>query len=463
VKQFPTAVLCTLLFLGYSGLRVLNFIAVDEVREFPDTRGYTQKASRPLWSMEDRIGPLGGIVIWWLKGRPPTVPLFYKLAGNTPNAIAMFQLIFSLLSWGVLALLVSRAIAVDWLKLFAFLLIQIFSLSSSVILWDGFILSDSISISLMVLFIACWLWLLESSHWYKAVLTIMVAFLWAFSRDTNAWVLLMLAGLLTIIGGLSRSRTYLLMAAAFTLVFVANEVSQKYSRRWVTPFINVVGKRILPNPEWTAYFGQLGMPVTPALMRLSGQLAWNHNWAFYKDPALEQFRDWVHKRGKLTYVRFLLAYSAMTIQEPLRNIESLIAPQLSYYWSPGFSPILNGVLAETIYPQEWALLWVSIMGTLVGIGFAFAVQEGRTRWLVPLILIVIAYPHLALVWHSDPNDIGRHALQASIHFRLGLWILLLFMADMLLSFNERQVCWSAVWRRRLGAHGTQTMFGNRAS
>lgn len=31
VKSFPTVVLCTLLFLGYSGLRILNFNAVDEV------------------------------------------------------------------------------------------------------------------------------------------------------------------------------------------------------------------------------------------------------------------------------------------------------------------------------------------------------------------------------------------------------------------------------------------------
>jgi multisubunit Na+/H+ antiporter MnhF subunit len=66
--------------------------------------------------------------------------------------------------------------AVDWVKLLAFLLIEMLSLSTSVILWDGFILSDSISISLMVLFIACGLWLAETSHWQKAVVAIIVGF-----------------------------------------------------------------------------------------------------------------------------------------------------------------------------------------------------------------------------------------------------------------------------------------------
>jgi hypothetical protein len=34
-----------------------------------------------------------------VKGRPPTVPFFYKLVGNTPSGIAVFQLTLSLLSW----------------------------------------------------------------------------------------------------------------------------------------------------------------------------------------------------------------------------------------------------------------------------------------------------------------------------------------------------------------------------
>jgi hypothetical protein len=226
-----------------------------------------KKATWSLWSWEGRLGPLAGIRTWWLDGRSPTVPFFYKLAGNTPRSIAIFQVCFSIICWGLLALLVARAVHFAWLKPFAFLIVLVFSLSAPVIMWDGFILSDSISFALMALLIANFFWLLESWDWRKAVLALFVGLLWVFSRDTNAWVILMLAGSFIIMAAWWRSRRYLLMGAAFVLIFEANEISQSYSHRWTSPFINVVGRRILPNPEWTAYFAGLGMPVTPALMR----------------------------------------------------------------------------------------------------------------------------------------------------------------------------------------------------
>jgi len=242
------------------------------------------------------------------------VPFFYKLAGNIPHSIALLQLSFSILCWGLLAIAVSRALQFYWLKPFAFLIILLFSLSDHIIMWDGAMLSDSISLSLMALFVASWLWLLENWNWQRAALMLMVAFLWAFSRDTNAWVVLMLAALLLTIGSLCRSRRCLSIVPVLVMFFIANELSLNYSRRWVTPFFNVIGRRILPNAESTAFFAQFGMPVTPALMRLSGQLAWGQDWAFYKDPALQEFRHWTYDRGKSSYNNFLLAHPVMTIQ-----------------------------------------------------------------------------------------------------------------------------------------------------
>jgi len=64
--------------------------------------------------------------------------------------------------------------------------------------------------------------------------------------------------------------------------------------------------------------------------------------------------------------------------------------------------------------------------------FVVAVRKREPRWFLPLILIILAYPHLVLVWHGDSNDIGRHALQAGVHFRIGLWMLILFTWDRIL-------------------------------
>jgi len=430
VKRFAISVLFVVVFLTGAGLRMTNLNMV-EVKQFPDTQGYIRKASWPLWSWQSRFGPLADIRTWWLKGRSPTVPFFYKLAGNEPRSIAVFQSVFSILSWGLLALMVSQSVQSYRLKSVAFLIILMFSLTGPITIWDGFLLSDSISISLMALFIAGWLWLVQSWHWGKALVVVSISILWAFSRDSNAWVILMAASSLIVVASLGRSFRYLFIAAVFVTVFAANEISQNYSQRWVMPFLSVVGRRILPDAERTAYFAHRGMPVSPALMQLSGQLAWGKNRAFYNDPALEEFRAWAFSTGKSNYTQFLLAHPGVTLLEPLRNIRPLIVPNLSYYRSGDFSAVDLGVRSEFIYFEEWALPWVLASGIIIGFAFVLVPQTPSSQWLVPLLMVLFAYPHAAIVWHGDPNDIGRHGLQAGIQFRLGLWMLVLFAVDRL--------------------------------
>jgi hypothetical protein len=120
MKVVIVAVFYMAVFLACSGLRIINLITVEEIRSFGDTSDYTEKATWPLWSWGRRTGPLGGIATWWLQGRSPTVPLFYKIAGNVPHGIAILQLSFSILCWGLLAMLASRAIQSYWLRPLAF-------------------------------------------------------------------------------------------------------------------------------------------------------------------------------------------------------------------------------------------------------------------------------------------------------------------------------------------------------
>ena len=431
MKRLRNPVLYLIIFLACCGLRLIHFSALNEFREFPDTGGYVTKATWPLWSWGKRLGPLEGTAVWFLRGRSLTVPLFYKLVGNVPHSIATFQLFFTIVCWGLLALAVTTVVQTDLLKLIAFLIICLFSLSDQIIMWDGFLLSDSIALSLMVLFIANWLWLLKGWHRAKVMLLLIVGFLWVFSRDTNAWVILMLSCLL-LTAGIVNSRRYLLLATVFITIFVMNEISQNYSKRWLAPFVNVIGKRILPDPRRTAYFEQLGMPVTAEVMRMSGQLAWSQNHFFYKEPALNAFRAWVQTSGKTDYMRFMLAHPFTTILEPFQNVEELFAPRLNYFRAASFSPILEGWLAEAVYPEKRPILLLWVPGVLLLSSFLAAGRSIKQIWIVPVLLIVLAYPHAALAWHGDSNDVGRHALLAGVHLRLGFWLLLICLGDLLL-------------------------------
>jgi hypothetical protein len=430
MDKLRNTTLYLVIFVACSGVRLTHFDTLN-YREVPDTAGYVTKATWPLWSWGSRLGPLEGTAAWFLKGRSLTVPLLYKCVGNTPSSIAIFQCIFSIICWGLLALAATALIQSDLLKPIVFLIVSLFSLSDQIFMWDTFLLSDSIALSLMVLFIANWLWLLKGWHCAKVVILIVIGFLWAFSRDTNAWVILMLSCLL-LTAGIVGSRIYLVLGVIFITIFIMNDISQSYSNRWVTPFVNVIGKRVLPDPRKTAYFERLGMPVTEEVKRISGRLAWSQNRLFYRDPALRTFRIWVQTSGKTSYLRFLLAHPLTTILEPFQNVEESFSPRLDYYYVVNFSPIIGDWLGEAVYLKRLPILLIWVPPGIVLLwGLLLRSQRIKRLWIVPVLLIVLAYPHAAIAWHGDSNDVGRHVLLAGVHLRLGFWLLIMCLVDLL--------------------------------
>ncbi len=387
------------------------------MREFPDTADYVHIASLPVWDP----GFLGG-------GHPFTPPLFYKLASSEPTGATALQWTVSVLCWATLALFVARAVRSRWLKPVAVGLVLAFSLSAEIIQWDRVMLSESISLSLLALLLACWLWLLEGWSWRKAVLLLLIASLWAFARDTNAYAGLMMAGLLVVLAPFRPApRRYLIVAGAFLAIFVAADVSMTAGYRWVAPFLHVLTQRVLPHAARTADFARLGMPLTPSLMRLAEQSPSEQDW---EDPSLEDFRQWLHARGKRSYPRFLLLHPEIVAKEPLGHLGELVSPRLEGYAPPGFLAPLGGWMTALTYPTHPVLL-STLLAAALGVAGSVAIRmRPRPVWVIPLALLLLAYPLAALVWHGDTAEIGRHALQVGVQLRLGLWLLLLFGADL---------------------------------
>ena len=232
MKQAGIPILCIAIFLrAYSGLRLLSWSTVTENQSNP--RLIQLWASMAVWIVGgyNRVGSGSAF--------HSTGP-FYKLVGNVPRAVATFQFLFSVACWGVLAVLVARAVQVSLLKPIAFLIVLLFSLSDQIIMWDSFLLSESIALSLMAILVASGVWLLEGWHWGKALFLVVVAFLWTFTRDTNPWVILMLAAL-SIVSQPRSLRVYFDGSGWFVALFTAAEVSQHYSKNWVQPFVKCIG------------------------------------------------------------------------------------------------------------------------------------------------------------------------------------------------------------------------------
>jgi len=425
-------IICVLLFLVYAGIKVINLVnVIQNVQASTDTGVFIKMASKPIWSTAFLCG-----------SRPFTVPLLYKLFNSNFILIAIFQTIFSLLSWSFLAFQISKTIHSIWLKIFAFTLVLLFSLSENIIGWDSVMLSESISLSLMALFLAGWLWLLSGWKWQKVIFLVVIAFLWTFSRESNAWIILMVAGITTLIAVWKRSyRRYLIIAGIFFIFFGANEVSSNIGRRWEFPFLNVIAQRILPDKENTSFFSKNGMPVTPALTRRSGQWASSENWAFYRDPALEKFRVWLHNNGKSCYIRWLLSRPYQTLKEPISNRQRLLTFEGRNYFFPGFSPVLPTILDSVIYPNDHLsfVILILLSVNVIAIGLTIVARAYRYNpvWVVLLSMSLLVYPHAFLVWHGDAMEIGRHSLQVGVQLYLCMWILILLTMDHILAAKSR--------------------------
>jgi len=409
------------LFLIYAYVRVsFNLSAIEKPRQTADTTSYLRVSKRPLLDVE-----------FWGSGRPFVFPLLLKITKQDLTTTAEFQLGFSILAWGLLALAINASLRTPWLKPIAFGLILILSLVRHLASWDFAILTESLSVSWLVLFVATGIWLLHGWRTDKVITLIVIGTFLAFTRDTNAYLLLMLAGLIlfAVILLWLKPRA-LLIAASFVLIFVLNNASADLGQRWIFPLNNLIGRRILPNPSAVAFFESCGMPVTPDLMKLEGEYANGEDRAFYTDPALDSFRTWLVADGKNCYMRWLLSDPLHSIGESLSEFEGLIAfNKMDLFFSRRYEPLLPWRLERLLYPTHFTLWLFAALTVTALIVIWKKAWHLNPLWAVYLMLCLSIFPHLFITWHGDAMAPERHALSVGLQLALSFWILVFLIAD----------------------------------
>lgn len=407
-------------YAWYIWLRLEHILRIRQPREFYDTTEFLEISSRSLTSSA-----------FWVTTRPPVTPLFFRLLAGDFERIMMTQFWISVVSWGILAWALTWAIRTYWLKPAAFAGILAFSLVQNIILWDSLILGDSLSMSLLALFLAASLWLLQKWTPWRFATLVIIATLLAFIRDTYAFFLLMVGGVVLIFLFFTEKKKRVLMVAGvfFALFLVVNTLST-IGMRWYMPFMMTMGLRILPNPEYVSYFEARGMPVYPELMARAGKPIQADGIAMYYDPDLEVFRQWARANGHGEFTRFLWFFKADTLQNPLRDADLVFNPDVYYYAATGYRPIVTSQrIAELLYPFRFGLIASFLANALALLLIVPAIRERNTLWIIPLALILLSYPQAVLVWNADANDIARHSVYHVVMLRLGFWMLILFVVD----------------------------------
>lgn len=424
-------ILMVFILAGYAMVRVFNLSeAVNKVKMTADTTSYMRISKETVFDSK-----------FLAAARPFVFPLFLKLSGNDPEKVVWAQGLFSTFSWSVLAVAVAYSLHFSLLRFAGLVLILFLSLYRYIIGWDSVLLTESLSLSLMALFVAGWLWLLADWRWQKALFVLTIGFLWSFCRDTNAWVVLMIAVFLLILVALRCiKKNYLLLSAAFIIMFFLSDRSADLGGRWIFPFQNVLGRRILTDEQAITFFASCGMPVSSDLTGLVGEFASGLDRAFYNDPALESYRAWLHRFGKTCYIKWLLSDPLESIKRPIAEFNGLMRLEniQPFLFSRRFSPILPARLEGMLYPpqQPW-IAFLAACGIILVAAFTRAWTYNRTWWIATL-LVILVFPHYFIVWHGDVMGIFRHVVSVSIQLYLGLWILALLIADWVLSLKVIQ-------------------------
>jgi hypothetical protein len=388
-------------------------------KSFSDTEAFVNVANASLTSKK-----------FWAAGRPWTVPLLYKILRIDFKAISALQFSLSLISWGTLAIVTGENVHIPWLQPVAFVLVLAFSLGTEVVLWDKVYLGESVTLSMLALFIASWLWFLNTRDWAACAAVILTGILWIFARDTNAYGAAVAVPFLAAAGILRKfDIQYLTLAAVFLILIILSYQSAQLGRRWVTPLFNVIGHRLLKDDRMISWFEQRGMPVSPALMERAGHYSWDDDYLFHKAPDLAGFRRWLFIRGKSLYTRYLMTNPAMVFQAPLDHPETLTAPEMRAY-SPGrFTPILPFILSQIFFPEQYGRILVLLCAITAGTGLGAFLYCPHDVLVFPILLMSSAYIQAVIVWYGDAAEVARHALVGCVQLRVGWWLLIFLLIE----------------------------------
>jgi hypothetical protein len=429
-----------LVALAYVGLRLAAYLP-SAIRTFPDSGVYLAVAEEPLLSAEFLAG--GG---QW------TVPLLYKVLPDSDAARAAGQLTISVGCWLALAAITAWCVQRHNLRLAAFCLVLLFSLSVEITQWDPIILTESLTLSLTAVVLAAWLALARAPGVWTVAAVLGATLLWSFARDDNAWVSLFAVPFVLGWGAFRGDRRpRIVVASGLVAIFVVHALSLNVASaqaRWEFLLLSIIGNRVLTDEDQLDYFRAHGMPVPDRLQPLAGEpIGLARFRPALEDPAFERFRAWVVDDGRDTLATYLLTHPHRALSPVGRDAETLFASgtpgsgpssndPVAAYRAEGTEPLLPSPLAAVIYPPSVAALLVWL-GVLIACAVWLA-RRGAARpiWLVPAIALLLQVPHAAMVWHADPNDIPRHAVEVGVMAHLSLLLLSIMLIDAALGLRR---------------------------
>lgn len=413
------------LFSGIVGLMVLAFLLAHPAGagSFPDD--YMIHARKSIFDPELYYG-----------GRSPVIYLFFKLSGYEPETVVVAHRFYSAAAWAFLGYAAATRLRHPVLQKAVVVIIALAACCWNIAGWNNVLLTESLAFSGFAFWMGSLILWLEKPTVGRFVLLALTTLIYGFTRDVHVYSLVMVAGLLVVASiRVVPKRAYVLGYLVLTLVLFlfANHLSH-LGKRHQFPFYNVMFQRILPHPDYIAWFDERGAPM--ALITEEAEHAWlgewasSHQWALYRQEPYQPFRTWTLAHGKSVYTRFLLSHPGYVVSEAWSHRADIYSHNLTDYTfeAPGALFPVAGFLWQ--WPTRY--LWLLTIPVYVMLWRRFRLDP------LPPIVASMAVATAVLVFHGDAMEVPRHAVAVPVMLQwCGLYALFL-IGDLWLSRNRGQ-------------------------
>ncbi len=359
--------------------------------------------------------------------RPFTVPLFYKMSNSDPDTIILMQKIFHGLATFFLCYVILLFLKNTRSKILFIISWYLLMSWWNILGWTNMLLSESLSITFMFLWIASFLLVFYKRTVIHIIFHILITILFSFTRDSWPYILILFYGIFAIIA-LKWDRKMLASCICFLIlsfsIFVVQQKSAQMGQRYRLPIMNNVVFRILPNNEYLQWFSERGMPCVDQLKKQYSNLdSYPKIYPIYTDSTFLKFSDWAGKDGRSIYTKFIVLHPSylFLLNEKPSDLNRIFAYDIGYTDSAkGYD-----LIGQYIFPLFNTIIILLLNGFLIFLFF----KEKTLVWLLPSVLIAIFTFNAFLLYIADSMEVERHLFVTNIMIQFIGILLVCFILD----------------------------------
>ena len=348
------------------------------------------------------------------------------------EALVRNQTVISICCWVGCALLIVSSLDGWFAKALAAFLILSFGFVPQIADWDSILSSESLNFSLFALLVGLLIKVLPNGKadnfgaWAAAAGLVIVNFFWIFTRDTNAYFVLVEAVLLILAAIIYWTRrsgqrvSSLICGFLLAGLFIFHQGTMRESERWMVPLLNNLVVNIFPYEERVEFFEENSMPVDEEILSLTGSAEYN---AITEN---EKLIHWVRRFGMQTYQRWLLSMPLWCVQQVYENLDGFFEEnrQPFFYGSKEQRPHWAEKPGNLLHPLSAAVIVVDLL-LIIFLGTKM-VRSGssadiRFFWLL-LILFLGGGLLMSLSYLGEVRSVWRHVLGGVTALRLTMWL-----------------------------------------